>query len=44
MSDETEAAIAAIETTIQTDNRAYQADKKMQARYLTLLEARDKRK
>ena len=32
--------IAAIEKTIQTDNRAYRADKVMQARYLTLLEAR----
>ncbi len=36
--------IATIEKTIQTDNAAYRADKKMQARYLTLLQAREKRK
>lgn len=36
--------IAEIEKTIQNDNRAYQADKKMQARYLELLTARDKGK
>ena len=36
--------ITEIEKIIQTDNRAYRADKVMQARYLTLLEAREKRK
>ena len=36
--------IAAIEKTMKMDNRAYQADDKMQARYLTLLDARMKRK
>ena len=33
--------IAAIEKVIQTDNRAYRADKVMQARYLELISARD---
>ena len=36
--------IAAIENTIQNDNKGYQKDKKMQARYLELLSARNKRK
>ena len=36
--------ITAIEKTMRTDFKAYSADKVMQARYLTLLEARDKRK
>ena len=36
--------IAGIEKTMRTDFKAYSADKAMQARYLTLLEARDKRK
>lgn len=36
--------ITAIEKDIKNDNRAYRADKVKQARYLTLLEARDKRK
>lgn len=36
--------IAAIEKTMKMDNRAYQADKVMQARYLELLSARDKNK
>ncbi|KKL81814.1 hypothetical protein LCGC14_1990980 [marine sediment metagenome] len=36
--------IAGIEKTMKTDFKAYSADKAMQARYLTLLEARDKRK
>lgn len=36
--------IAAIEKTIQTDNAAYRADKALQERYLTLLDAREKHK
>ncbi len=36
--------IAGIEKTMQMDNTAYRADKKMQERYLTLLQAREKRK
>ncbi len=36
--------IAAIEKTIQKDNATYRADKAMQARYLELIAARDKRK
>jgi len=36
--------IAAIEKTIQHDNRTYRGDKEMQARYLELLTAREKRK
>lgn len=36
--------IAAIEKVMKDDNRAYQGDKPMQARYLTLLDARGKRK
>ena len=36
--------IAAIEKVIQTDNRAYRADKVMQARYLELIAARDSKK
>ncbi len=36
--------IAAIEKTIQTDNKAYRADPKMQARYLELLSARDNKR
>ena len=44
MSEDTDTEIAAIEKTIQMDNAAYRADEPMQARYLTLLEARSKRK
>ena len=36
--------IAEIEKTIRTDNKGYRADKKMQARYLELIEARDSKK
>ncbi len=36
--------IAAIEKVMQTDNRVYRADAKMQARYLELIQARDARK
>ena len=36
--------IATIENTMKNDNRAYQGDKKMQDRYLTLLTARDTHK
>lgn len=39
-----DAEIASIENTMRTDRPAYNADKKMQARYLELLDARDKHK